>query len=118
MCGNTIGVPGFTSLRSVVSAIAGGFTRARWRLGSNLRFSSGFPSGTNIGVPGFEPGTSATRTQRSTGLSHTPDYSGTDNGRGGIELRRFTPCSSPLRSESSPPRSPLRGLRGFERAAA
>ena len=29
-----------------------------------------------IGVPGFEPGTSATRTQRSTGLSHTPDYSG------------------------------------------
>ena len=31
----------------------------------------------SIGVPGFEPGTSATRTQRSTGLSHTPDYSGT-----------------------------------------
>lgn len=28
-------------------------------------------------MPGFEPGTSATRTQRSTGLSHTPDYSGT-----------------------------------------
>ena len=25
-----------------------------------------------IGAPGFEPGTSATRTQRSTGLSHAP----------------------------------------------
>ena len=28
----------------------------------------------SIGAPGFEPGTSATRTQRSTGLSHAPDY--------------------------------------------
>ena len=26
-----------------------------------------------IGAPGFEPGTSATRTQRSTGLSHAPE---------------------------------------------
>ena len=26
-----------------------------------------------IGAPGFEPGTSATRTQRSTGLSHAPN---------------------------------------------
>lgn len=25
-----------------------------------------------VGVPGFEPGTSRTRTVRSTGLSHTP----------------------------------------------
>ncbi len=29
-------------------------------------------SATTIGAPGFEPGTSATRTQRSTGLSHAP----------------------------------------------
>ena len=29
--------------------------------------------GTSVGVPGFEPGTSASRTQRSTGLSHTPN---------------------------------------------
>ena len=53
-------------------------------LGSNLRFSSGIPSRvTLIGAPGFEPGTSATRTQRSTGLSHAPCFS---NGRGGIDL--------------------------------
>jgi hypothetical protein len=26
-----------------------------------------------VGVPGFEPGASRTRTVRSTGLSHTPD---------------------------------------------
>ena len=39
------------------------------------------------------------------------------SGRGGIELRSFRdPCSSPLRSESSPRCSPLRRLRGFERA--
>ena len=43
-----------------------------------------------IGAPGFEPGTSATRTQRSTGLSHAPDPTrvkngrGPNNGRGGI----------------------------------
>ena len=30
-----------------------------------------------IGAPGFEPGTSATRTQRSTGLSHAPNTTGT-----------------------------------------
>ena len=29
-------------------------------------------AGYSIGVPGFEPGTSPTRTERSTGLSHTP----------------------------------------------
>ena len=29
--------------------------------------------GPSVGVPGFEPGTSASRTQRSTGLSHTPN---------------------------------------------
>ena len=28
-----------------------------------------------VGAPGFEPGTSATRTQRSTGLSHAPNFS-------------------------------------------
>lgn len=50
----------------------------------------------SIGAPGFEPGTSATRTQRSTGLSHAPNPTGilrttvvsscdpTKNGRGGI----------------------------------
>ena len=37
-----------------------------------------------IGVPGFEPGTSATRTQRSTGLSHAPELTGNCYGRGGI----------------------------------
>ncbi len=39
-----------------------------------------------IGVPGFEPGTSATRTQRSTGLSHAPEPTGNYHGRGGIDL--------------------------------
>ena len=73
-----------------------------------------------IGVPGFEPGTSATRTQRSTGLSHTPDYSGTKKASG-WNSRCFAPCSrvspgwclalprSPL--ESSPRCVPLRGPR-------
>ena len=55
--------------------------------GSNLRFSSGRRTNLvsesssrvrpdratfSVGAPGFEPGTSATRTQRSTGLSHAP----------------------------------------------
>ena len=31
------------------------------------------PAALPIGAPGFEPGTSATRTQRSTGLSHAPE---------------------------------------------
>ena len=34
--------------------------------------TSGRIRGNTIGAPGFEPGTSATRTQRSTGLSHAP----------------------------------------------
>ena len=47
------------------------------------------PSGGQpIGAPGFEPGTSATRTQRSTGLSHAPDPTRvqTQQRRGGIDL--------------------------------
>ena len=47
----------------------------------------------SIGAPGFEPGTSATRTQRSTGLSHAP-------------------CSlNPLSAASRPPRSGRGGIR-------
>jgi hypothetical protein len=48
----------------------------------DLRFSSGrcqtaaACAAVTIGAPGFEPGTSATRTQRSTGLSHAPELSG------------------------------------------
>jgi hypothetical protein len=68
-------------LRSIVSAVTSlPLTRQPLpRLGSNLRFSSGgvtisgrFRGNHSIGAPGFEPGTSATRTQRSTGLSHAP----------------------------------------------
>ena len=44
--------------------------------GSNLPLSSGCKHVATplvlLGAPGFEPGTSATRTQRSTGLSHAP----------------------------------------------
>ena len=65
----------------------------------------------SIGVPGFEPGTSATRTQRSTGLSHTPDYSGNDNGRGGMELRSR---SDPRSSRGSPDRRFAITLRPLE----
>jgi hypothetical protein len=36
---------------------------------------------TTVGVPGFEPGTSRTRTVRSTGLSHTPMPSAQANER-------------------------------------
>ena len=62
-------------------------------LGSNLRFSSvrsiktaAASQRSLIGAPGFEPGTSATRTQRSTGLSHAPELSGNYYGRGGMDL--------------------------------
>ena len=40
---------------------------------SNDRQKTGRLAAEQIGAPGFEPGTSATRTQRSTGLSHAPD---------------------------------------------
>ena len=82
-----------------------------------------------IGVPGFEPGTSATRTQRSTGLSHTPDYSGIQQDGVGWSCGRFAiailarlaevpdGCSaSPYGPLDPNPRSiPLRGLGGLER---
>ncbi len=53
-----------------------------------------------IGAPGFEPGTSATRTQRSTGLSHAPrllQFLSNAYGRGGMSfapLRRSHPYSN------------------------
>ena len=48
-------------------------------------------------MPGFEPGTSATRTQRSTGLSHTPDYSGNNNTDGvGFEPTRTMSTRFPI----------------------
>lgn len=58
----------------------------------HLRHPSSLPcptGGTSIGVPGFEPGTSPTRTERSTGLSHTPSPAilpagNQSSGRGGI----------------------------------
>jgi hypothetical protein len=40
-----------------------------------------------IGAPGFEPGTSASRTQRSTGLSHAPS----ENGAGPLASRHSEP---------------------------
>ena len=46
-------------------------------------------AGPSIGAPGFEPGTSATRTQRSTGLSHAPDlpfFRTRPNGRSGMRV--------------------------------
>ena len=66
-----------------------------WSLGSNLRFKPGENlrgrmRGRPIGAPGFEPGTSASRTQRSTGLSHAPNKKSAHpaaqekSGRGGI----------------------------------
>ena len=46
-----------------------------------------------IGAPGFEPGTSATRTQRSTGLSHAPHHfqprTGWDSNPRGLSPTRF-----------------------------
>ena len=52
----------------------------RLRLRTNrvyrLRGAATFFNRSSIGAPGFEPGTSATRTQRSTGLSHAPKAGG------------------------------------------
>ena len=77
-----IGAPGCISLRSMVSAL-----------------HSKPASRTTSRAPRLEPGTSATRTQRSTGLSHAPELTGNFNGRGGIELRSLRdPRSSPLAS--------------------
>ena len=101
-----VGAPGF-DLRSpsaILSRLGGqpldrkaGHTSAP-RL--NLRFQSGQPPELKVGAPGFEPGTSASRTQRSTELSHAPKFAyhrpenvpagtrgaGYFNGRGGIDL--------------------------------
>ena len=54
-----------------------------------------------IGAPGFEPGTSATRTQRSTGLSHAPKVwvppaGGDDKSIGGHPRRSTTVITSVL----------------------
>ena len=72
---------------------------ARWNLGSTSAAKKSCatrPSGVSlIGAPGFEPGTSATRTQRSTGLSHAPDptrvnqRTGWDSNPRGREPTRF-----------------------------
>ena len=63
-----------------------------------------------VGAPGFEPGTSASRTQRSTGLSHAP----------GVHLLKRTEWDGPrfarsprLRLGSNPLRVFLRNPRGF-----
>ena len=66
------------------SAILAGLARQRTDLehrsrrsartsGSHPRANHHRTYGLPIGAPGFEPGTSATRTQRSTGLSHAPE---------------------------------------------
>ena len=59
--------------------------RSRWDSNPHILSDAGFrdrcntnyataPSVVNqVGAPGFEPGTSASRTQRSTGLSHAPN---------------------------------------------
>ena len=54
------------------------------RISSAVPYQLGLrlPSSIPIGAPGFEPGTSASRTQRSTGLSHAPYLPASDNGRG------------------------------------
>jgi hypothetical protein len=76
-----------------------------------------------VGAPGFEPGTSATRTQRSTGLSHAPEQTGLNRGRGGMDgpsYRRLASCRAgasrvPFQSLGSNPLSDLlRRSRGFE----
>ena len=56
------------------------------RISSAVPYQLGLrlPSSISIGAPGFEPGTSASRTQRSTELSHAPFLPTIDNGRGGI----------------------------------
>ena len=106
--------------------------RPSMALGSNLRFSSGHRSllcaasrRFLIGVPGFEPGTSATRTQRSTGLSHTPRttyrVTTTADGVGWTSLRDVVSLEHPV-GASREHRNPslgsthalLRSLRGFE----
>ena len=56
-------------------------------------------SSIRVGAPGFEPGTSASRTQRSTELSHAPNSSGW----GGIDLR--SPSAILGSSRRSPPRT-------------
>ncbi len=79
-----------------------------------------------IGAPGFEPGTSASRTQRSTGLSHAPNNKGAHsrrhcNGRGGIRThetlsghcvpnrpRAHRPDPGPHRRAYLPPAGPPR----------
>jgi hypothetical protein len=48
---------------------------ARWASAGALTFRNVNNDGTSsVGAPGFEPGTSASRTQRSTGLSHAPKH--------------------------------------------
>jgi hypothetical protein len=48
------------------------FESPSWRAPIRAQHHTGRIRGFPIGAPGFEPGTSATRTQRSTGLSHAP----------------------------------------------
>ncbi len=60
--------------RRISSAVPYQLDYASGRTGPNRLREDGDPLQTapSIGAPGFEPGTSATRTQRSTGLSHAP----------------------------------------------
>ena len=74
---NSIGAPGFISLRSMVSRVSRqpydfSICRSTRTSGSNPGAKSLRDFDQLIGAPGFEPGTSASRTQRSTGLSHAP----------------------------------------------
>ena len=75
------------------------------RSGSNLRFEPGRRTclaafaANLIGAPGFEPGTSATRTQRSTGLSHAPKP--VLEPRGGCALRANTTSARSTRPHAS-----------------
>ena len=80
-----IGVPGLSCGRMATSLLF-----ARRAPSRTVSSHPELPTEPIIGVPGFEPGTSATRTQRSTGLSHTPDYSGTCEADGvGLSCGRF-----------------------------
>ncbi len=83
--GPPIGVPGWSSGRLRRSSLVSAKTRlgryAGPPNGASARTCGSHPGASPcwppsaeplIGAPGFEPGTSATRTQRSTGLSHAP----------------------------------------------
>ncbi len=65
-----------------------------------------------IGAPGFEPGTSATRTQRSTGLSHAPDLQPHHRpGRGSVPQKNVQPPKQCSRSERAPADHSMSGIR-------